>query len=163
MVSSKLFGERCAGLSVSPVRSRVVVSEESGEGSLSHPAPHSRFGAGPTSLWLSAGIWVSLRREGWLINRKRVRRLYCLEGDSSACEYVGGNILALHRGPAPVPVGPHERWSMDVVHDTLGDGWPFRMLTVVDHGSRSSPVLEAGFRMSGELVGQVLDRVLGAG
>ena len=49
---------------------------------------------------------------------------------------------------------------MDFVHDTLADGRPFRILTVVDHWSRHSPVLEAGFRMSGETVGQALDRVL---
>ena len=49
---------------------------------------------------------------------------------------------------------------MDFVHDTLADGRPFRILTVVDNWSRCSPVLEAGFRMSGETVGQVLDRVL---
>jgi putative transposase len=59
-----------------------------------------------------------------------------------------------------MPVGPTERWSMDFVHDTLADGRPFRILTVVDTGSRHSPVLEAGFRMSGETVGQVLDRAL---
>ena len=52
---------------------------------------------------------------------------------------------------------------MDFVHDTLADGRPFRILTVVDHWSRHSPVLEAGFRMSGEMVGQILDRVLGEG
>jgi putative transposase len=50
---------------------------------------------------------------------------------------------------------------MDFVHDTLADGRPFRILTVVDNWSRSSPVLEAEFRMSGELVSRVLDRVLG--
>ncbi len=49
---------------------------------------------------------------------------------------------------------------MDVVHDTLADGRPFRVLTVLDHWSRHSPVLEAGFRMSGETVGQALDRAL---
>jgi len=68
--------------------------------------------------------------------------------------------IALHRGPAPIPTGPTERWSMDFVHDTLADRRPFRVLTVVDHWSRHSPVLEAGVRMSGEPVGQVLDRVL---
>jgi putative transposase len=52
---------------------------------------------------------------------------------------------------------------MDFVHDTLADGRPFRILTVVDNWSRRSPVLEAGFRMSGETVSQVLDRVLGEG
>lgn len=68
---------------------------------------------------------------------------------------------ALHREPAPVPVGPRERWSMDFVQDTLADRPPYRILTVVDHWSRSSPVLETGFRMSGDIVGRVLDRVLG--
>ena len=50
---------------------------------------------------------------------------------------------------------------MDFVHDTLADGRPFRTLTVVDNWSRSSPVLEAGSRMSGDMVSQVLDRVVG--
>lgn len=49
---------------------------------------------------------------------------------------------------------------MDFVHDTLADGRPFRILTVVDNWSRHSPVLEAGFRMTGEKVSQVLDHVL---
>jgi len=50
---------------------------------------------------------------------------------------------------------------MDFVHDTLADRHPYVILTVVDNGSRSSPVLEARFRMSGESVSQILDRVLG--
>ncbi len=41
---------------------------------------------------------------------------------------------------------------MDFVHDTLADGRPFRILTGVDNWSRHSPVLEAGFRMTGETV-----------
>jgi putative transposase len=50
--------------------------------------------------------------------------------------------IALHRGPAPVPAGPTERWSMDFVHDVLADGRSFRVLTVVDQWSRQSPTLE---------------------
>ncbi len=49
---------------------------------------------------------------------------------------------------------------MDFVHDTLADGRPFRILTVVEHGSRHSPVRETGFGMSSETVGQGLDRAL---
>lgn len=108
-------------------------------------------------------IWVLLRREGWLVNRKRVRRLYRLDGLQLRMRVRRRKHMALHRGPAPVPVGPSERWSMDFVHDTLADGRPFRILTVVDNWSRSSPVVEAGFRMSGETVSQILDRTLGAG
>jgi putative transposase len=49
---------------------------------------------------------------------------------------------------------------MDFVHDILAEGRPFRILTVVDNWSRQSPMRETGFRMSGETVGQVLDRAL---
>jgi putative transposase len=49
---------------------------------------------------------------------------------------------------------------MDFAHDTLANGRPFRILTAVENWSRQRPVLEAGFRMSGEMVGQVLDRAL---
>jgi putative transposase len=52
---------------------------------------------------------------------------------------------------------------MEFVHDTLADGRPFRVLTVIDNWSRHSPVLEAGVRMSGETVGRALDGVLGEG
>ncbi len=105
-------------------------------------------------------IWVLLRREGWRVNRKRVRRLYRLEGLQLRMRVRRRKHIALHRGPAPTPVGPTKRWSMDLVHDTLADGRRFRILTVVDNWSRHSPVLEARFRMSGEIVGQVLDRAL---
>ena len=95
------------------------------------------------------------------MNRKRVRRLYRLDGLQLRMRVRRRKHIALHRGPAPIPAGPTERWSMDFVHDTLADGRPFRILTVVDNWSRSSPVVEAGFRMSGETVGQILDRILG--
>lgn len=49
---------------------------------------------------------------------------------------------------------------MDFVHDTLADGRPFRILTVVDNWSGHSPMLEVGVRMSGETVGWALDRAL---
>jgi len=59
--------------------------------------------------------------------------------------------MALHRGPAPRPAGPTERWAMDFVHDALADGRPFRILTVVYQGSRQSPLLEVAARMSGQM------------
>lgn len=105
-------------------------------------------------------IWVLLRREGWRVNHKRVRRLYRLDGLQVRMRVRRRKHMALHRGPAPVPVGPTDRWSMDFVHDALADGRPFRVLTVVDQLSRHSPVLEVAASMSGVTVGQALDRVL---
>jgi len=80
-------------------------------------------------------IWVLLRREGWVVNRKRVRRLYRLDGLQLRMRVRRRKHIALHRGPAPMPTGPTERWSMDFVHDALADGRPFRILTVVDQAS----------------------------
>jgi putative transposase len=71
--------------------------------------------------------------------------------------------IALHRGPAPTPAGPTERWSMDCVHDARADGRPFRVLTVVDQWSRQSPILEAASSMSGQTVGAALDRAIADG
>ena len=48
-------------------------------------------------------IWVLLRREGWAVNRKRVRRWYCLDGLQLRMWVLRRNHIALHRGPAPVP------------------------------------------------------------
>jgi len=61
-----------------------------------------------------------------------------------------------------VPIGPHERWSVDFVHEALAGGQLFRVLTVIDQWSRQSPVLEAGLSMSGAGVAAALDRAIGA-
>jgi len=49
---------------------------------------------------------------------------------------------------------------MGCVQDTLANGRPFRVMTVVDNWSRHSPLREIGLRLSGETVGQALDQAL---
>jgi putative transposase len=104
-------------------------------------------------------LHILLRREGWVVNHKRVFRLYRLEG-------LG---LQRRRKPKRVSAGrlPHppaeragERWSLDFVSDRLADGRSFRVLTLVDNVSRVSPALEADFSLSGARVVQVLDRAV---
>ena len=82
------------------------------------------------------------------MNLKRVRRLYRLDGLQLRVRVRRRKHIALHRGPAPTPTGPTERWSMDFVHGALADGRPFRVLTVVDQWSRQSPILEVASRSS---------------
>jgi putative transposase len=106
---------------------------------------------------------VLLRREGWRVNLKRVRRLYRLEGLQVRLRVRRRKHRALQRGPAPVPTGPWERWSMDLVHDAVADGRAFRILTVVDQWSRQSPILEGASRLSGASVAVALDRAIGSG
>jgi putative transposase len=102
-------------------------------------------------------IHVMLRREGWPVNKKRVRRLYRLDGLQLRMRIRRRKHMCLHRGPVPVPSAPHERWSMDFVHDQLFDGRPFRILTSVDQLSRASPLLEVAFAMSGQRVADAID------
>lgn len=86
------------------------------------------------SAWLRFGfqlLWVLLRREGWRVNFKRVRRLYRLDGLQLRMRVRRRKHRSLHRGPAPIPTGPCSA-EHGFVHDALADGRPFRVLTVVD-------------------------------
>src|SRR5262249_33327979 len=105
-------------------------------------------------------IHTLLRREGWRVNKKRVRRLYRLEGLQLPMRIRRRKHMALHGGIVPMPTGRTQRWSMDVVHDQLIDGRPFRVLTIVDQWSRESPMLEVGFSLTGRSVVAVMERLL---
>lgn len=104
-------------------------------------------------------ITVLLRREGWKVGRKRVRRLYCLEGLQLRMKCKRRKRAILHRGPAPVPTGPNQCWAMDFVHDQLLDGRKIRVLTVIDKWSRESVLLEVDHAMSGTSVVAAFERL----
>jgi putative transposase len=105
-------------------------------------------------------VHVMLRREGWKVNMKRVRRLYRLEGLQLRHRLRRRKHASLHRGIPPAASRAHERWSMDFVHDALNDGRAFRVLTVVDQWSRWSPILEVAQSISGAMVAEALDRAI---
>lgn len=105
-------------------------------------------------------IHVLLRREGWTINMKRVRRLYRLEGLQLRHRVRRRKHASLHRGVAPAASRAHERWSMDFVHDATMDGRAFRVLTVIDQWSRWSPMLEVAQSMSGAAVAEALEQAI---
>jgi len=98
-----------------------------------------------------------LRREGWMVNKKRVHRIYRDEG--LAVRFTHRRKRASHlRVVPPLPHRVNERWSMDVVADTLLDGRRIRALTIVDHGSRHSPFIEVDFTLTGAKVVTALER-----
>ena len=103
-------------------------------------------------------LWALLRREGWQINRKRVYRLYKLEGLEVRTKK-RHKIAGQARVPAPEAGSPNERWAIDFVSDRMADGSAFRVLTVVDHFSRLNLALEARRSFRGEGVVQVLERL----
>jgi len=92
-----------------------------------------------------------LQRDGWRVNHKRLERL-CREERLTLRARRGRKHVALPRVPRAVPVGPDQRWSMDFVHDRLADGRSFRVLTLVDEGTRECPGLVAARSLTGECV-----------
>ena len=107
-------------------------------------------------------ILVLLRREGWAVGKKRVHRLYCLEGLQLRMRNRRSKRRSLHRGPTPVPTGRCQYWAMDFVHDQLVSGRAFRVLTVVDKHSRESVLLEADFALSGQRVVDAFNKLANA-
>ena len=104
-----------------------------------------------------------LRREGWRIkSRKRVHRLYRLEGLQLRMRVRRRKHRCLHRGVVPKATHPHQRLSMDFVHDQLFDARPFRILTVIDQWSREAVIVEPRFRFRGSDVADLLDRWVAA-
>lgn len=98
-----------------------------------------------------------LRREGYRVNRKRVYRLYRVEG--LGVRRRRRKRVAVERTPVPAATRPLQRWSMDFISDALADGRTFRSLTIVDDGTRKSPAIETDFALPGERVVAVLERV----
>ena len=104
-------------------------------------------------------IMVLLRREGWPVGRKRVHRLYCLEGLQLRMRGRRRKKISLHRGPTPLATTRHQYWAMDFVHDQLITARAFRVLTVVDKWSRESILLEADFALNGQRVIDAFERL----
>ena len=104
-------------------------------------------------------LYVLLRREGLLVNHKRVERIYREEGLSvrkRKRKRVAGGV----RLPALQAMQPDQVWSLDFVSDALAWGRKLRMLTVVDTYTRESLAIEVDTSLSGVRVARVLDRII---
>jgi len=94
-------------------------------------------------------IHTLLQREGWLVNHKRVYRLYCLEGLQMRHKPPRRRVCAKLREERTDAIRPNQCWSMDFMADELFDGKRLRLLTIVDNFSRVSPFIGVGFRYKG--------------
>ena len=104
-------------------------------------------------------LHVLLKREGYLVNHKRLFRLY--REERLAVRRRGGRKRAIGtRAPMMVPVAANDRWSLDFVSDQLTDGRRFRILTVVDDCTRECLALVADTSLSGSRVARELDRLM---
>lgn len=113
-------------------------------------AEHPRWGV-PRLHW-------RLQRDGWLVNYKRVERLYRLEG--LAVRRRKRKRLAVPRVPRPIAVGPNDTWSLDFVSDQLSSGRRFRCLTLIDSCTRECLAITVAYSLPSTSVIAALESVI---
>ena len=72
-----------------------------------------------------------LKREGTVVNLKKVRRLYA-EARLQVRRRKGRKKASGTRAPLVIPQAPNQRWSLDFVSDVFAFGRRFRVLAVID-------------------------------
>jgi putative transposase len=101
--------------------------------------------------------WL-LEREGHVLNRKKLYRLY--REEKLMVRRRRGRKRALGtRAPMTVPNAINQRWSLDFVADALSDGRRFRILCVVDDFSRECLATVVDTSLGGVRVVRELDRL----
>ena len=106
-------------------------------------------------------LHILLRREGVLLNHKKLFRLYREEG--LTVRRRSGRKRALGtRAPMALPQEANQRWSLDFVSDVLADGRRFRVLVVVDDFTRECLALVVDTSISGRRVARELDAIVAA-
>lgn len=105
-------------------------------------------------------LQVLLRREGVVVNLKRVYRLY-REEQLLVRPHRSRKRAAEPRVPRPPPTHANERWGMDFIHDSCVDGRRFRCLTMVDEFTRECPRIEADTSLPTARVSAALEQLAG--
>jgi putative transposase len=104
-------------------------------------------------------LLIFLRREGFVVNHKRLYRVY--REERLMVRKRGGRKRAIgSRTPMPVPALPNGLWVLDFVADQLVCGRRFRILAIYDVCVRRCLAAIADFSLSGRRVARELDRLV---
>ena len=104
-------------------------------------------------------LLIFLRREGFLVNHKRLLRIY--REERLMVRKRGGRKRAIgSRTPMPAAVLPNDRWSLDFVADQMADGRRFRILAIYDDCTRECLAAVADVSLSGRRVARELDLLI---
>ena len=104
-------------------------------------------------------LLIFLRREGFVVNHKRLFRVYREERLMVRKRRGRKRALGI-RTPMPVPARPNELWVLDFVSDQLIGGRRFRILAIYDVCIRRCLAAVADFSLSGKRVARELDRLI---
>jgi putative transposase len=100
------------------------------------------------------------RRGGWVVNDKRIQRLWRDEG----LKVPYRKRKKPHRGigtavGAMCPIRPNALWAMDFQFDTTADGRILKLLNVVDEHTRECPAIVVDRSIDADRVVATLDRL----
>lgn len=100
-------------------------------------------------------LHVLLRRDGFRINLKKVRRWYREEG-LLLKPRKRRRRASTTRHVRTAPLRANERWAMDFMHHVLGTGQNIRVSTLIDVFTRECVALAAAPRFTGHDVARIL-------
>lgn len=104
-------------------------------------------------------LHVLLRREGYVLNRKKTQRLYREEG-LSVRKRKGRKKATGTRAPLLTIARPNARWSVDFVHDQFAHGRRFRVFNVIDDVTKECLAAIVDTSISGRRVARELSLVI---
>jgi len=106
-------------------------------------------------------VRVLLNRQGWDVGKYLVEPLCREEALTLHQRRKRRRRIAEHGRERfhPIPIGPNQVWSMDLVSNQLVDGKRFRSLTIVDIYTRECLAIESEQRLKGEDVALALNRI----
>jgi putative transposase len=103
-------------------------------------------------------LHVMLKRDGLVVNHKRMERIYREEGLSLRLKRRKKKAAVL-RVMLPQAEHANQRWSMDFAADSTLAGRRFRALAIVDDYSRECPAIEVDSSIPSTRVVDVLERL----
>ena len=103
-------------------------------------------------------ITALLRMEGWMVNRKRVQRIWRREGLKVPKKQPKRARLWLNDGSCVRLRAEHKDhvWSYDFVHHRTHEGRPYRLLAIVDEYTRECLAIDVERKLNSE---NVLERL----
>lgn len=104
-------------------------------------------------------LHVLLRREGYVLNRKKTQRLYREEG-LSVRKRKGRKKATGTRAPLLTIARPNARWLVDFVHDQFAHGRRFRVFNVIDDVTKECLAAIVDTSISGRRVARELSLVI---
>jgi len=111
---------------------------------------YRRYGAGM--------IYLKLRQTGWVVNHKRVERLYA-EAALQVRRRKRKKISIGDRQPLVRPEMADQVWSMDFVFDRSADRRVIKCLTVVDDATHEAIAIVPERAIGGEQLVRIMERI----